>query len=67
MKKSHASKLLAGLVPAGKLTSDDPEVALRATGNREVKPGCIFVAFPAGGSTAAGYCHCTLEQEREYR
>ena len=27
MEKIHASKLLAGLVPAGKLTSD-PEVAL---------------------------------------
>ena len=30
MEKIHASKLLAGLVPAGKLTSD-PEVALVTT------------------------------------
>ena len=45
MEKIHASKLLAGLVPAGKLTSD-PEVALVTTDSREVKPGCIFVAFP---------------------
>ena len=41
MEKIHASKLLAGLVPAGKLTSD-PEVALVTTDSREVKPGCIF-------------------------
>ena len=45
MEKIHASKLLAGLVPAGKLTSD-PEVELVTTDSREVKPGCIFVAFP---------------------
>ena len=45
MEKISASKLLAGLVPAGKLTSD-PEVALVTTDSREVKPGCIFVAFP---------------------
>ena len=51
MEKIHASKLLAGLVPAGKLTSD-PEVALVTTDSREVKPGCIFVPSPASGSTA---------------
>ena len=45
MEKIHASKLLAGLVPAGFLTSD-PEVELVATDSREVRPGCIFVAFP---------------------
>ena len=51
MEKIHASKLLAGLVPAGFLTSD-PEVELVTTDSREVRPGCIFVAFPASGSTA---------------
>ena len=45
MEKIHASKLLAGLVPAGFLTSD-PEVELVTTDSREVRPGCIFVAFP---------------------
>ena len=45
MEKIHASKLLAGLVPAGFLTSD-PEVELVTTDSREVCPGCIFVAFP---------------------
>ena len=45
MEKIHASKLLAGLVPAGFLTSD-PEVELVTTDSREVRPDCIFVAFP---------------------
>ena len=45
MEKISASKLLAGLVPEGFLTSD-PEVELVTTDSREVKPGCIFVAFP---------------------
>ena len=45
MEKIHASKLLAGLMPAGFLTSD-PEVELVTTDSREVRPGCIFVAFP---------------------
>ena len=45
MEKIHASKLLAGLVPAGFLTRD-PEVELVTTDSREVRPGCIFVAFP---------------------
>ena len=45
MEKIHASKLLAGLVPAGALTCD-PEVELVTTDSREVCPGCIFVAFP---------------------
>ena len=45
MEKISASKLLAGLVPEGFLTGD-PEVELVTTDSREVKPGCIFVAFP---------------------
>ena len=45
MEKISASKLLAGLVPEGFLTSD-PEVELVTTDSREVRPGCIFVAFP---------------------
>ena len=51
MEKIHASKLLAGLVPAGFLTSD-PEVELVTTDSREVRPGCIFVAFPGENSRA---------------
>ena len=51
MEKIHASKLLAGLVPAGFLIND-PEVELVTTDSREVRPGCIFVAFPVSGSTA---------------
>ena len=50
MEKIHASKLLAGLVPAGFLTSD-PEVELVTTDSREVRPGCIF---------AVSYTHLTL-------
>ena len=51
-----------GLVPAGFLTRD-PEVELVTTDSREVRPGCIFVAFPgerfdghdfAGQSTGEG-------------
>ena len=45
MEKIHASKLLAGLVPAGFLTAD-PEVDLVTTDSRELRPGCVFVAFP---------------------
>ena len=45
MEKISASKLLAGLVPEGFLTGD-PEVELVTTDSREVKPGCIFAAFP---------------------
>ena len=45
MEKIHASKLLAGLVPAGFLTAD-PEVELVTTDSRELRPGCVFVAFP---------------------
>lgn len=51
MEKISASKLLAGLVPEGFLTGD-PEVELVTTDSREVKPGCIFVAFPGENSTA---------------
>lgn len=51
MEKISASKLLAGLVPEDFLTGD-PEVELVTTDSREVKPGCIFVAFPGENSTA---------------
>ena len=44
MEKISASKLLAGLVPEGFLTSD-PEVELVTTDSREVRPGCIFVVL----------------------
>ena len=61
MEKIHASKLLAGLVPAGKLTSD-PEVALVTTDSREVKPGCIFVAFPGERFDGHDFAARALEQ-----
>ena len=65
MEKIHASKLLAGLVPAGKLTSD-PEVALVTTDSREVKPGCIFVAFPGERFDGHDFAARALEQGAEY-
>ena len=61
MEKIHASKLLAGLVPAGKLTSD-PEVELVTTDSREVKPGCIFVAFPGERFDGHDFAARALEQ-----
>ena len=65
MEKIHASKLLAGLVPAGKLTSD-PEVELVTTDSREVKPGCIFVAFPGERFDGHDFAARALEQGAEY-
>ncbi len=65
MEKISASKLLAGLVPAGKLTSD-PEVALVTTDSREVKPGCIFVAFPGERFDGHDFAARALEQGAEY-
>ena len=65
MEKIHASKLLAGLVPAGKLTSD-PEVELVTTDSREVKPGCVFVAFPGERFDGHDFAARALEQGAEY-
>ena len=65
MEKIHASKLLAGLVPAGKLTSD-PEVELVTTDSREVKPGCIFVAFPGERFDGHDFAARALEQGAAY-
>ena len=65
MEKIHASKLLAGLVPAGKLASD-PEVTLVTTDSREVKPGCIFVAFPGERFDGHDFAARALEQGAEY-
>ena len=44
MEKISASKLLAGLVPAD-FIREEVQVEL-TTDSREVRPGCIFVAFP---------------------
>ena len=45
MEKIAAKNLLAGLTPAGTIDGDQM-VSLVTTDSREVKPGCIFVAFP---------------------
>ena len=45
MEKIHASKLLAGLVPA-RLPHQRPGSGAGHHRQREVRPGCIFVAFP---------------------
>ena len=45
MEKISASKLLAGLVPAD-FIREEVQVELVTTDSREVRPGCIFVAFP---------------------
>ena len=45
MEKISASKLLAGLVPAGSIP-EEVQVESVTTDSREVRPGCIFVAFP---------------------
>ena len=45
MEKISASKLLAGLVPAD-FIREEVQVELVTTDSREVRSGCIFVAFP---------------------
>ena len=65
MEKIHASKLLAGLVPAGFLTSD-PEVELVTTDSREVRPGCIFVAFPGERFDGHDFAAKALEVRRSF-
>ena len=52
-------------MPAGKLTSD-PEVALVTTDSREVKPGCIFVAFPGERFDGHDFAARALEQGAAY-
>lgn len=49
--KISASKLLAGLVPAD-FIREEVQVELVTTDSREVRPGCIFVAFPGEKLTA---------------
>ena len=58
MEKISASKLLAGLVPAGSIP-EEVQVESVTTDSREVRPGCIFVAFPGENLTAT-----TLRQRR---
>lgn len=65
MEKIHASKLLAGLVPAGFLTSD-PEVELVTTDSREVRPGCIFVAFPGERFDGHDFAAKALEEDAAF-
>ena len=45
MEHIAAKTLLAGLVPAQR-RADGQDITLVTTDSREVKPGCIFVAFP---------------------
>ena len=51
MEKIHASKLLAGLMPAGFLTSD-PEVELVTTDSVRCGRAASLWPFPVSGSTA---------------
>ncbi len=44
MDKISASVLLKGLAPEG--FADEAAIDLVTTDSREVRPGCIFVAFP---------------------
>ena len=62
MEKISASKLLAGLVPAD-FIREEVQVELVTTDSREVRPGCIFVAFPGekfDGHDSVSYTHLTL-------
>ena len=52
MEKISASKLLAGLVPAGSIP-EEVQVESVTTDSREVRPGCIFVRRrPSSARTA---------------
>lgn len=50
MDKISASVLLKGLAPEG--FADEAAIDLVTTDSREVRPGCIFVAFPGENLTA---------------
>ena len=61
MDKISASVLLKGLAPEG--FADEAAIDLVTTDSREVRPGCIFVAFPGvsnvfffGSTLPSGFC-----------
>ena len=65
MEKIHASKLLAGLVPAGSIP-EEVQVESVTTDSREVRPGCIFVAFPGEKFDGHDFAAKALEEGAAY-
>lgn len=61
MEQILASKLLAGLAPAD-FFAQDLAVSFVTTDSREVKPGCVFVAFPGERFDGHDFAAAALEK-----
>ena len=64
MDKISASVLLKGLAPEG--FADEAAIDLVTTDSREVRPGCIFVAFPGEKFDGHDFAAKALEEGAEY-
>ena len=64
MDKISASVLLKGLAPEG--FADETAIDLVTTDSREVRPGCIFVAFPGEKFDGHDFAAKALEEGAEY-
>ena len=64
MDKISASILLKGLAPEG--FADEAAIDLVTTDSREVRPGCIFVAFPGEKFDGHDFAAKALEEGAEY-
>ena len=64
MDKISASVLLKGLAPEG--FADEAAIDLVTTDSREVRPGCIFVAFPGEKFDGHDFSSKALEEGAEY-
>lgn len=61
MEPILANRLLAGLVPEG-FFAPEAQVSLVTTDSRELRPGCIFVAFPGERFDGHDFAAAALEQ-----
>ena len=64
MDKISAKILLKGLAPEG--FADETAIDLVTTDSREVRPGCIFVAFPGEKFDGHDFAAKALEEGAEY-
>lgn len=64
MEKMRADLLLKGLAPEG--TASGTEIDLVTTDSREVRPGCVFVAFPGERFDGHDFAAQALENGAEY-
>lgn len=64
MDKISAKILLKGLAPEG--FADEAAIDLVTTDSREVRPGCIFVAFPGEKFDGHDFAAKALEEGAEY-